>query len=57
MGRMSRPSLIGQALTPVVVGFLFEHFGSMGVLLTLCLLALTNVLLVGTLMHRVRTSS
>ncbi len=57
MGRMSRPSLIGQALTPVVGGFLFEHFGAMGVLLTLCLLALTNVLLVGMVMHRVRTSS
>ncbi len=30
MGRMSRPSLIGQALTPVIGGYLFEHFGAMG---------------------------
>ena len=53
MGRMSRPSLIGQALTPLVGGYLFEHFGSMGVLVTLCLLALVNVVLVGMVMRRV----
>ncbi|WP_409456908.1 MFS transporter, partial [Pseudomonas sp.] len=46
MGRMSRPSLIGQALTPLLGGYLFEHFGAMGVLGTLCGLALVNVLLV-----------
>jgi len=55
MGRMSRPSLIGQALTPLVGGYLFEHFGSMGVLLTLCSLALVNVVLVGVVMQRVRS--
>ncbi|MFJ4109886.1 MFS transporter [Pseudomonas sp. NPDC089758] len=57
MGRMSRPSLIGQALTPVVGGYLFEHFGAMGVLVTLCLLALVNVVLVGMVMQRVRSSA
>jgi predicted MFS family arabinose efflux permease len=57
MGRMSRPSLIGQALTPVVGGYLFEHFGAMGVLVTLCLLALVNVVLVGVVMHRVRSGA
>ncbi|WP_449432792.1 MFS transporter [Pseudomonas putida] len=54
MGRMSRPSLIGQALTPVVGGYLFEHFGAMGVLVTLCLLALANVVLVALVIRRVR---
>lgn len=57
MGRMSRPSLIGQALTPVVGGYLFEHFGAMGVLVTLCLLALVNVVFVGMVMQRVRSSA
>ena len=46
MGKMSRPSLIGQALTPLVGGYLFQHFGAMGVLAALCALALTNVVLV-----------
>lgn len=54
MGRMSRPALIGQAVTPVVGGFLFEHYGAIGVLLALILLALTNVLLVVMVMRRVR---
>ena len=57
MGRMSRPSLIGQALTPLLGGYLFEHFGSMGVLVTLCLLALVNVVLVGMVMRRVRAGA
>lgn len=46
MGKMSRPSLIGQALTPLVGGYLFQHFGAIGVLAALCALALTNVVLV-----------
>lgn len=46
MGKMSRPSLIGQALTPVVGGYLLQHFGSMGVLAMLTALAFINVVLV-----------
>lgn len=46
MGKMSRPSLIGQALTPLVGGYLLQHFGAMGVLAALCALALANVVLV-----------
>ncbi len=46
MGKMSRPSLIGQALTPLVGGYLFQHFGATGVLATLSALALTSVVLV-----------
>ncbi|HKS11885.1 MAG TPA: MFS transporter [Pseudomonas sp.] len=46
MGKMSRPSLVGQALTPLVGGYLFQHFGAMGVLLTLTGLGALNVVLV-----------
>ena len=46
MGKMSRPSLIGQALTPVVGGFVLQHFGAQAVLITLCCVALLNLLLV-----------
>lgn len=46
MGRMSRPSLIGQALTPLVGGYLLQHFGAMGVLVVLCTLAAINLGLV-----------
>ncbi|MDR6712912.1 MFS family permease [Pseudomonas hunanensis] len=57
MGRMSRPSLIGQALTPLIGGYLFEHFGAMGVLATLCVLALANVVLVLVVLRQVRSQS
>ncbi|PYB78192.1 MFS transporter [Pseudomonas sp. LB-090624] len=46
MGKMSRPSLIGQAVTPLVGGYLLQHFGAMGVLATLAALAVVNVVLV-----------
>jgi len=46
MGKMSRPSLIGQALTPLVGGYLLQHFGAMGVLMALGCLAAINVGLV-----------
>jgi len=46
MGKMSRPSLIGQALTPLVGGYLLQHFGAMSVLATLAGLAVVNVVLV-----------
>lgn len=51
MGKMSRPSLIGQALTPLVGGYLFQHFGATGVLATLSALALTSVVLVLLVVH------
>lgn len=47
MGKMSRPSLIGQALTPLVGGYLMQHLGAYGVLVALCGLASLNVILVG----------
>jgi len=46
MGNMSRPSLIGQALTPLVGGYVMQLFGAHGVLVALCGLALINVGLV-----------
>ncbi|QXH49130.1 MFS transporter [Pseudomonas fakonensis] len=54
MGRMSRPSLIGQALTPLVGGYLFEHLGAYGVLYSLIGLALVNLVLVVMVFRRVR---
>lgn len=44
MGRMSRPSLIGTALTLLVGDYLFQHFGVMGVFAVLCAPALANVI-------------
>lgn len=52
VGRMARPALIGQALTPLVGGYVFQHLGANATLWLLCLLALTNVLLVGVLKQK-----
>ncbi len=46
VGRMARPALIGQALTPVIGGYVFDRAGASATLWLLCLLALINVLLV-----------
>lgn len=55
MGKMSRPSLIGQALTPLVGGYLMQHFGAYGVLIALCGLALLNVILVGLVLRTLQS--
>jgi MFS family permease len=54
MGRMARPSLIGQALTPLAGGYLVQAWGAGGVLAGLSSLAVLNVALVSCLLHRVR---
>lgn len=46
VGRMARPALIGQALTPLAGGYLFETLGASATLWLLCALALLNVALV-----------
>ncbi|MEZ3500297.1 MFS transporter [Pantoea sp. KPR_PJ] len=46
VGRMARPALTGQALTPLVGGYVFETFGASATLWLLCALALINVWLV-----------
>lgn len=56
MGKMSRPSLIGQALTPLAGGYLMQHFGATGVLVTLCSLAVINVVLVGLVLRSLQRS-
>ncbi|MCY1394326.1 Major Facilitator Superfamily protein [compost metagenome] len=53
MGRMARPSLIAQALTPLVGGYLLQVADASSVLLGVCALALFNVLLVLVLARRV----
>ena len=52
VGRMARPALIGQALTPVAGGYLFETLGASATLWILCALALLNVALVMALKQR-----
>jgi len=52
VGRMARPALIGQALTPLAGGYLFETFGASATLWMLCALALLNVGLVMLLKKR-----
>jgi predicted MFS family arabinose efflux permease len=54
MGRMSRPSLIGQALTPLAGGYLLQTWGAGGVLAGLSSLAMLNVILVLFLLQLVR---
>lgn len=46
VGKMARPALIGQALTPLAGGYLFEQMGPSAMLWLLCLLAVINVMLV-----------
>jgi len=52
VGRMARPALIGQALTPLVGGYVFETLGAPATLGLLCVLAIINVLLVMVLKQR-----
>ena len=52
--RMSRPSLIGQALTPLAGGYLLQTWGAGGVLAGLSSLAMLNVILVLFLLQLVR---
>ncbi len=53
MGRMARPSLIAQALTPLAGGYLLQVANAGSVLVILCALALLNVLLVVLLARKV----
>ena len=57
VGRMARPALIGQALTPLAGGYLFETFGASATLWMLCALALLNVALVMLLKNRLPSAS
>lgn len=54
MGRMARPSLIGQALTPLAGGYLLQTWGAGIVLAGLSSLAIVNVILVLFLLPLVR---
>jgi hypothetical protein len=46
LGRIARPVLIAQALTPLLGGYLMQHEGASFTLVTLCLLAALNIVLV-----------
>jgi len=46
VGRMARPALIGQAMTPLVCGYVYQAMGAQATIWLLCALALINLLLV-----------
>ncbi len=52
VGRMARPALIGQALTPLIGSYVFETMGASTTLGLLCFLAIINVVLVMVLKQR-----
>lgn len=56
IGKMTRPALICQALTPVTLGYCLETFGPKSVLCILLALALANVALITWLYLRTRHS-
>ncbi len=43
MGKLARPSLIAQAMTPLIAGYMIDAFGANTVLYSIALLALLNV--------------
>ncbi|MFB4339763.1 MFS transporter [Pantoea sp. CS_6] len=51
-GRMARPALMGQAVTPLGVGYVFATLGPKATLWLLCTLAVINLLLVVALKKR-----
>lgn len=52
MGKVARPALIGQALAPLLFGFILQNFGSHAVMLVLCAFALINLFMVIALKRR-----
>lgn len=57
VGRMARPALLGQALTPLVGGYVFQQLGAQATLWLLCGLALINLLLVAVLQQKLTASA
>jgi len=45
MGKIARPSLIAQGITPFVAGFLYERFGANALLAAMALLAFLSIVL------------
>lgn len=56
-GKMARPALIGQALTPLFFGYVFATFGAKSTLWLLCALAVLNLLLVVALKRQLPVSA
>jgi hypothetical protein len=49
MGRLVAPSLLAQAISPLIAAIILESIGATGVLLALCGVALANVVIVAIL--------
>lgn len=43
MGKLARPALIAQAITPLIGGYVVQHYGAMALLALLAALALLNI--------------
>lgn len=54
MGKLARPSLIAQAMTPLIAGYMIDAFGANTVLYSIALLALLNVIFSMILMKEIR---
>jgi len=57
VGKMARPALMGQAMTPLIGGYVFERLGASATLWLLCALAIFNVVLVMALRQRLSSAS
>jgi hypothetical protein len=43
LGRLARPALIAQAVTPIIGAYIVHHYGAMSILTILSALALVNI--------------
>ena len=55
MGKIARPSLIAQGMTPFISGFIYERFGANVVLSVMAVLALISILLALCLKNHLKT--
>jgi hypothetical protein len=55
LGRIARPTLIAQALTPLVGGYVQAHFGAPATMIVLVLLSVINIVLVVLLKIEINT--
>ena len=54
MGKLARPSLIAQAMTPLIAGYMIDMFDAHTVLYSVALLALLNIIFSAMLMREIR---
>lgn len=57
LGKIARPVMIAQALTPLLGGYLLEHQGAQASLISLCILAALNIASIVVLIFYLKTQS